>query len=161
MKHLISIKWSMSPLTSALLIEESAVLRFLRDGRNAAFLLKFRLSNELNWDLVEGHNAPTHLVSTAGDLWVIKTCTKISGMSLCSNSMIGKGRKFNVTKFLDEIKLYKGFLACDLDNFPNVDIYEILSSEVSELYKDGFIRDGRMSYKFFTELLKKTPHEAA
>ena len=144
-----SINWNLRDLSSAIKISESAVLRFLRDGRNSAFLLKFRIANELNMSLVEGHNAPANLIAANGEIWKIKTCTKISGVSFCRNAMIGKGRKFNVSDFVEDLKDVTGFILCDLEGFPTVRIYKITSKDVQVLFNRGVIPEGRMKYSNF------------
>ena len=153
MEHVTTLKWYAEDLSLALKINKENVLRFLRDGRNSSFLLKFRLSRILSWSLVEGHNAPTQLVAPNGDVWVIKTCTKISGVSFCQNSMIGKGRKFNAKDFLESLKEYAGFLICDVDGFPDVPVHKIESRKVKDLYEHGAIKEGRMKYSVFTNIV--------
>lgn len=153
MKYIAMVRWDMDLLSEALKIKTESVLRFLRDGRNTSFLLKFRLAKLLKWDLVEGHNAPTHLVDSEGKIWIIKTCTKISGVSFCQNSMIGKGRKFNAVDFLNSLKNHEGYLVCDIDAFPTVRVYAIDNRQVKNLFDHGALKDGRLSYKVFENIV--------
>lgn len=154
MKKIAIIQWNMKDLIRSLGVEEPHVLRFLKDGRNSAFLLKFRLSIELGWELVEGQNAPTHLISKDNKIWIIKTCTPISGVSFCSNSMIGKGRKFESNKFIDSLKEHEGFLVADVSDFPTVEIYQISSREIFNLYMQGMLNEGRIRFNQFKNVVK-------
>lgn len=154
MEHITEIKWNLSKISRALDITDSNTLRFLKDGRNSAFLLKFYLSNLLDWELVEGYNAPTKLISFDGSVWVIKTCTSISGVSLCQNSMIGKGRKFNAVDFLKSLNENSGFLICDIDSFPVVNVYKISSKEAKAFFDKGMLSAGRMKYSSFRNIVK-------
>ena len=160
MKHIYTARWDLDDLSSALKIKKDNTLRFLRDGRNAAFLLKFYLSKITRMSLVEGHNAPTQLIDDDGGVWVIKTCTEISGISFCQNSMIGKGRRFNAVDFLKILKTYKGFLVCDVSAFPEAPIYEITSAKIKELYDHGALQDGRMKYAVFKNIVNAEKKDA-
>lgn len=154
MQYMTSIDFDNNALVKALKIEEKHVRRFLMDGRNAAFLLKFRLSEEFGYPLVEGPNAPTQLIGSKGKIWIIKTCTAISGVSFCTNSMIGSGRKFNSQKFFDSLKENIGFLICNLDCFPVIHVYKTSPRKVIELYERGIIKDGRLSFSNFKALIE-------
>jgi len=156
MRHIASIKWDLLDISNSLKITTGNTLRFLRDGRNSSFLLKFYLSNMLNLELVEGHNAPTQLISSSGNIWIIKTCTKISGVSFCQNSMIGKGRKFNAVDFLKHLEENKGFLVCDIESFPEVNVYKISSKKVKEYFDHGVFKDGRMKYSVFCNIVRSS-----
>ena len=153
MRYFSTIKFNLKNLISALDIQEKHVRRFLMDGRNAAFLLKFRLSEELGYSLVEGQNAPTQLIDNNGKLWVIKTCTSISGVSFCANSMIGSGRRFNSQKFFDSLKENIGFLVCDLECFPEINVYKAHPKNIIELSEKGLLKDGRLSFSNFKSLM--------
>lgn len=156
MKYLTSIQFNIKLLTSSLGIEEKHVMRFLKDGRNSSFLLKFRLSEKLGFSLVEGENAPTQLFGKDGKLWIIKTCTPKSGITFCKNSMVGSGRRFNANKFLESLKENVGFLVCSLENFPEVKVYEINEKEVIKFFDNGLIKDGRMGFNAFKSIENNT-----
>ena len=154
MKHFYKLNFNTKNLVSALYIEEKNVRRFLMDGRNAAFLLKFRLSEELGFPLVEGKNAPANLIGKNGRIWIIKTCTVISGVSFCANSMIGSGRRFNSQKFFDSLKENIGFLVCNLECFPTIRVYKASPEKIIELCEKGLIKDGRLSFANFKALME-------
>lgn len=159
MKYITSVSFNMNRLIKALDIDEDHVLRFICDGRNASFLMKFRLAEEFNFELAEGYNAPAHLLDFYGKRWIIKTCTPVSGVSFCANSMIGSGRKYDANKFFDSLKENIGFLVCDLGVFPDVDVYEATPKEIVKLAEKGVLKNGRLSYSNFEALLEeqKTP----
>lgn len=153
MRYFHTIKFNFKNLISALDIEEKHVRRFLMDGRNAAFLLKFKLSEELGFSIVEGQNAPAQLIGNNGKIWIIKTCTSISGVSFCANSMIGSGRRFNSQKFFDRLKENIGFLVCNLECFPEINVYKATPKDIIELNEKGLIKDGRLSFANFKSLV--------
>ena len=131
------IKWKVNPLALAMKLTKEEVVPYFKDGRRISFLLERVISRSS----VPGKLAPSErdyfdIEDSKGNKWEVRCLTE-NGVNFGPSNGIGKDRKFNEQDFKKKLKLIKGYLLCDVTNFPTVYVYKITSKEVLEAFSSG------------------------
>ena len=71
-----------------------------------------------------------------GHKWEVRSITK-DGIYFSPSYMVGSGRKFNEEGFLKKLKEVEGYIAADVESFPDVPFWMVPSMQVLRWWKSG------------------------
>jgi len=71
-----------------------------------------------------------------GKKWEVRSITR-GGIYFCPSYMVGSGRSFNEKGFLQKISEIEGYIISDIESFPNIPIWRVLSKEVLKWWELG------------------------
>lgn len=87
-------------------------------------------SEVINGTLAPSEGAGYDLVDQNGGKWEVRSITK-RGIYFCPSYMVGSGRSFFESGFLDKLEDIEGYIVSDVESFPNVPFW-ILGKEIVE-----------------------------
>ncbi|MCW5829006.1 MAG: hypothetical protein KIT79_06785 [Deltaproteobacteria bacterium] len=130
------ISWNLSELALALKIDEKDVREYFTDGRRISFLLERRLAAEVGGQLAPSEGAGFDLIDAQGHKWEVRSISK-GGIYFCPSYMVGSGRAFVETGFIEKLDHIAGFLVSDIEAFPDVPYWEIPHSAVRQWWNQN------------------------
>lgn len=76
--------------------------------------------------------------------WKYRSITK-GGVNFAPSFMTGEGRAYKDDLFLEELSKIQGFILGDITEFPNIPLFQVLSSDVRGWCKDSSLTEGKMN----------------
>lgn len=130
------LQWDINELSNSLKISTDAVQEYFTDGRRVSFLIERRIALEvLKAKLAPSEGAGYDLVTSDGLKWEVRSLTK--EVYFCPSYMIGSGRSFNETGFIEKINEIEGYIISDIKAFPNIPYWIIHKDIVLKWYRDN------------------------
>jgi len=149
------LKWDITELVTALKIKASDVHLYFTDGRRVSFLLERRVAYEiLNGSIASSEGASYDVIDNNGGKWEVRSISR-SGIYFCPSYMVGSGRSFDETGFLEKLEEIKGYVVADIESFPNVPFWFIPKEQVLSWWESGKLgTSSKISRKTAFKLLK-------
>jgi len=131
-----------------------SVTEHFRDGRNASNMMRHLAVDTFpSTCRLMNQQEEVDIIAIGDDGWAEKwmvVCLTKHGVSFAPSKMKGVGRKFNAEDWAHGLGRIKGFVVCDITEFPLVEIYHVSSEEVLKAYLNGLTsRKASMSLKCF------------
>ena len=134
-----TLSWDIKEISSALKISENDVKNYFTDGRRVSFILERRIAREiLNGRLASNEGKDYDVLDSQGRKWEVRSISK-NGIYFCPSYMVGSGRQFNEDGFLKKLDEIDGYIIADIESFPNIPFWIIISSEVKVWWRNGKI----------------------
>ena len=131
------LNWDISQLSEAMQIPEEDVRDYFTDGRRVSFLLERRIASQvLNGSLARSEGAGYDVLDSTGRKWEVRSVSK-SGIYFCPSYMVGSGRQFEENGFLQKLEEVTGYIVSDIECFPSVPYWHILSGTVRGWWLQG------------------------
>lgn len=112
--------WDIDALSAALNITKSDTQLYFTDGRRVSFILERRIAYEvLNGTLAPSEGAGYDVLDSVGLKWEIRSISR-GGIYFCPSYMVGSGRSFNTSGFMEKLAEIEGYVVSDIENFPTV-----------------------------------------
>mgnify|MGYP003152686876 FL=1 len=127
------LKWNLSKLANALQVKVSEARTYFRDGRKLSFLAEVVLAKELGMNKAETESKPYDLIDpNTNEKWEVRCMNRT--ISFAPSNMTGANRGFNIEGFMEKLDICKGYIVCDIVEFPVVPYYIVKSSTVAEWF---------------------------
>jgi hypothetical protein len=131
------LTWNLSEIANALKINSQDVREYFTDGRRVSFILERRIANEIiHGKLARSEGAGYDLVDPQGGKWEVRSISR-SGVYFCPSYMVGSGRSFEPTGFLNKLADIKGYILTDIESFPEVPFWIVPSQDVRLWWDEG------------------------
>lgn len=131
------LSWDLLDISNSLKISEDDVRLYFTDGRRVSFILERRIAFEvINGTLAPSEGAGYDLVDQNGGKWEVRSITK-GGIYFCPSYMVGSGRSFNETGFLDKLEEIEGYIVSDVESFPDVPFWILQKETVENWWNRG------------------------
>ncbi len=122
--------WNVESMASALGLQPNDVREYFTDGRRVSFILERRLAREvLQATLAPSEGAGYDLIDPDGHKWEVRSISK-GGIYFCPSYMVGSGRVFEKSGFLEKLREIKGYVVSDLESFPETRYWVIHTEQV-------------------------------
>lgn len=130
------LSWHIEEIAKALKISENDVIKYFTDGRRVSFILERRVAKELfNGKLAPSEGAGYDVLDKNGGKWEVRSISK-DGIYFCPSYMVGSGRSFNESGFLDKLKEIEGYIISDIVSFPNIPFWIVSKEQVRSWWQD-------------------------
>ena len=124
-------------IATALKIGEADVREYFTDGRRVSFILERRLSKEvIKGKLAPSEGAGYDLLDAQGRKWEVRSITR-GGIYFCPAYMVGSGRAFEESGFLDKLAEIEGYIISDVESFPNIPFWILPKTTVQQWWVAG------------------------
>lgn len=153
------LKWDVSKLARELHLTEDETIVYFQDGRRCSFITERRIAREfLSGHIADSEGAAFDLYDKNEKRWEVRSLTS-SGIYFCPSYMVGSGRKFEESGFLEKVSEIEGYLIAKIDDFPKVPVYQIQSSRVLDWYYKGELgKNTSVSLSKMEKLLSSSTH---
>ncbi len=129
--------WDIREIAHALKIKPEDVRLYFTDGRRVSFILERRLAYEvMHGQLAPSEGAGYDLTDDKKGCWEVRSITA-GGVYFCPSYMVGSGRVFEKSGFLNKLKEIKGYIVSDVESFPDVPFWIIPSAQVKKWWTQG------------------------
>ena len=129
--------WNLDKLADALKISKNDVKEYFTDGRRISFILERRLAREvMTGSIATSEGAGYDLIDSHKHKWEVRSISK-DGVYFSPSYMVGSGRSFDKTGFLDKLSKIAGFILSDIVSFPDVPFWIVSTSEVRAWWDSG------------------------
>lgn len=134
------------------------VRAYFTDGRRVSFILERRLARQvLKGKLAPNEGEAFDVEDSRGRKWEVRSITR-RGTYFTPSEMVGKGRTFRRDDFLNKLNNIHGYIVSDIDLFPKIPFWLILSDSIRQLYLDGKIgKNAKVQQKKARVILKELP----
>ena len=130
-------EWDIQEIAKALKISEKDVKEYFRDGRRISFLLERRIAYEvLDGSLADSEGAGYDVLDSEGKKWEVRSVSS-GGVYFCPSYMVGSGRKFEKSGFLEKLEEIAGYIVSDIQKFPTVPCWIIPVETVRKWWEEG------------------------
>lgn len=85
--------------------------------------------------IAESEGANFDLVDDKGRKWEVRSISG-KGTYFCPSYMVGSGRSFNEEGFINKLDAIEGYILCDIEAFPKVPFFVVLSLIVRKWWID-------------------------
>ena len=131
-----NLEWDIEEIARALKISVNDVREYFTDGRRVSFILERRIAREV----LKGTLAPTEgagfdIVDSEGGRWEVRSISR-GGIYFCPSYMVGSGRRFDKNGFLSKLSEIQGYIIADIESFPQIPFWIILSEQVLKWWKE-------------------------
>lgn len=130
------LTWDINELAVALKIDVASVREYFTDGRRISFLIERRIAQVIDGKLAPSEGAGYDLIDKQGGKWEVRSISK-GGIYFCPSYMVGSGRSFDKSGFLNKLLDIEGYIISDIESFPDIPFWIISSDEIKKLYNDG------------------------
>lgn len=131
--------WDLKNLSDSLKIKESDVKLYFTDGRRVSFLLERRICNEvIKGKLATSEGAGYDLVDPEGNKWEVRSISS-GGIYFCPSYMVGSGRSFNKSGFLEKLAEIEGYIISDITKFPEIPFWILNKQSVIKWWNAGLL----------------------
>src|SRR5271157_3907588 len=114
-----TLDWDVHQVAEALHLTEAETLEYFKDGRRISFLIERRIAREvLGGHVAESEGAAFDVYDREGRMWEIRSITR-GGIYFCPSYMVGSGRHFEESGFLEKLDIIEGYIVADIDEFPS------------------------------------------
>lgn len=134
------------------------VRAYFTDGRRVSFILERRLARQVLRGKLAPHEGEAFDVEDFhGRKWEVRSITR-QGTYFTPSEMVGKGRIFRRDDFLNKLNNIHGYIVSDIDLFPRIPFWMILSDSIRQLYLDEKLGlNARISQKKARFILRELP----
>lgn len=137
MKHIDVLSFDIKELADAMYLTEAETVSYFTDGRRVSFIMERRISREVvPGRIATSEGAPYDLVALDGSKWEVRSLTR-QGIYFCPSYMVGSSRSFDETGFLAKLDEIDGYLIAQVDDFPDIPIWQISSEQVRKWWFAG------------------------
>ena len=130
------LTWDINELAVSLKIDVASVREYFTDGRRISFLIERRIAQVIDGKLAPSEGAGYDLIDKQGGKWEVRSISK-GGIYFCPSYMVGSGRSFDKSGFLNKLLDIEGYIISDIESFPDIPFWIISSDEIKKLYNDG------------------------
>ncbi len=151
------LTWDAKELAKALKIKEEDVKLYFTDGRRVSFLLERRIAYEVIGGKIAGsEGAGYDVIDKDGGKWEVRSISK-DGIYFCPSYMVGSGREFEETGFLQKVREIKGYILSDITQFPNIPFWIVPKDVVMKWWNEGKLgKNSKVSRAKILGLIKDT-----
>jgi len=149
------LEWNLKELSNQLHLTQEDTLQYFRDGRRCSFIVERRIAKEiLNGSIAESEGASYDVFDSSGLKWEVRSLTK-QGVYFCPSYMVGSGRSFQETGFLDKLDEISGYYLARITTFPIIPVFKIETDQVRHWYKRGALGvNTKITYSKAEQLLE-------
>lgn len=131
------LTWDINEISRALKISVEAVREYFTDGRRVSFLLERRIAKEiLGGSISKSEGAGFDIIDKKGGKWEVRSISG-GGIYFCPSYMVGSGRSFDEKGFLEKLLEIEGYIIADIESFPDIPFWIILSGQVRSWWEDN------------------------
>ena len=155
MEPRFQLRWDDEQLANAFKVTPSDIREYLTDGRRVSFIIERRLKWENpGWQLAPSEGAGYDLLDPDGGMWEVRSITR-GGVYFNPSSQVGSGRRFNEEGFQLKMSGIKGFILCDIVDFPVVEVYVVPVANVLRWHKERRLgANAKVSRDAFLSILR-------
>ena len=136
------LEWSLDGIAKALFLTPKEAREYFTDGRRVSFILERRICREiLKGQLAPSEGAGYDLLDERGQKWEVRSVTK-SGVYFCPSYMVGSGRRFDESGFLDKLREVSGYILSEVTKFPRIPVWKVDVDDVRSWYRRGDLGAG-------------------
>tara|TARA_B100000945_G_scaffold22511_1_gene15996 strand:+ start:135 stop:608 length:474 start_codon:yes stop_codon:yes gene_type:complete len=129
--------FDLTKISDALGISENDTQLYFTDGRRVSFLIERRAVESMPGSrLAPSEGSGFDLIDASEGYWEVRSLTK-GGIYFCPSYMVGSGRSFNESGFLDKLNSLKGYFVTDITNFPEMPYWIIPYHLVQKWWFNG------------------------
>ena len=152
-------EWNIDEIAAALRITREDARAYFTDGRRVSFLLKRRIAYEvLEGSLAPSEGAGYDVLDKNGLKWEVRSISR-GGIYFCPSYMVGSGRSFGETGFLQKLEEIEGYVVSDIENFPAIPYWIISRQVVHNWWTQGQLGNTtKISREKALSLLKRVFH---
>lgn len=149
------LEWDLDAISRSLRLSQADVRAYFTDGRRVSFILERRLAYEiLKGSLAPSEGAGYDLIDGKGEKWEVRSVTR-GGIYFCPSYMVGSGRTFVESGFLEKLEEIAGYVISDVESFPSVPYWIVSRDIVKGWYDEGKLGAGtKVSRQRALRLLK-------
>jgi hypothetical protein len=131
------LKWDIAEMARVMNISQDDVREYFTDGRRVSFLLERRLSREVfKGKLAPSEGAGYDLMDREGRKWEVRSISR-GGIYFCPSYMVGSGRSFKKTGFLNKLSETEVYIVSDIECSPEVPYWIISADKVLKWWNLG------------------------
>ena len=135
LKNILS--WDIKKIADALKISIEDTIAYFTDGRRVSFILERRIAKEvIKGTLAQSEGAGYDLIDKDGKKWEVRSITR-GGIYFCPSYMVGSGRHFEESGFLNKLDEMEGFIVSDVVKFPNIPYWILSSKKILDWWNEG------------------------
>lgn len=156
MKPTHILRFDMFELAQGLQLRDEDVLELFTDGRRSSWVMERRIARAEGWTpAMEG--AEYDLVDPLFRKWEVRSLSR-RGTHFCPSSMIGTGREFTVSGFLQRLCFLDGYVIADVTKFPDVPYWIVPRHVVQVWWVGGHLGiNTKVARKKMVEMLDNLP----
>ena len=141
-------------IAQSLHISEEDTRKYFTDDRRVSFLIERRAVESMPGSrLAPSEGSGFDLIDASGGYWEVRSLTK-GGIYFCPSYMVGSGRSFNESGFLDKLDDVKGYFVTDITRFPEMPYWIIPYQLVQEWWFSGQLgRNSKINRSAFLNLI--------
>jgi len=145
----------LTKISDALGISENDTQLYFTDGRRVSFLIERRAVESMPGSrLAPSEGSGFDLIDASEGYWEVRSLTK-GGIYFCPSYMVGSGRSFNESGFLDKLNSLKGYFVTDITNFPEMPYWIIPYHLVQKWWFNGQLgRTTKINRTVFFNLIR-------
>ena len=149
------LNFNLTAIAQSLHISEQDTRKYFTDGRRVSFLIERRAVESMPGSrLAPSEGSGFDLIDASGGYWEVRSLTK-GGIYFCPSYMVGSGRSFNESGFLDKLDDVKGYFVTDITCFPAMPYWIIPYQLVQEWWFSGQLgRTSRINRSAFLNLIR-------
>ena len=147
--------FDLTKISDALGISENDTQLYFTDGRRVSFLIERRAVESMPGSrLAPSEGSGFDLIDASEGYWEVRSLTK-GGIYFCPSYMVGSGRSFNESGFLDKLNSLKGYFVTDITNFPEMPYWIIPYRLVQKWWFNGQLgRTTKINRTVFFNLIR-------
>ena len=131
------LNFDLAAIAQALHISEEDTHKYFTDGRRVSFLIERRAVESMSGSrLAPSEGSGFDLIDASGGYWEVRSLTK-GGIYFCPSYMVGSGRSFNESGFLDKLDDVEGYFVTDITRFPEMPYWIIGYEVVKQWWHSG------------------------
>ena len=124
-------------IAQSLGISENDTQLYFTDGRRVSFLIERRAVEAMPGSrLAPSEGSGFDLIDANGGHWEVRSLTK-GGIYFCPSYMVGSGRDFDESGFLDKLDDVEGYVVTDITSFPEMPYWIIQYETVERWWHSG------------------------
>lgn len=145
-KHVVEpvgeLHWNLDEVAAALHLTMQETRDYFTDGRRVSFILERRICREIiGGRLSPSEGAGFDLIDLCGRKWEVRSVTR-GGIYFCPSYMVGSGRKFTESGFLEKLDEIEGYVVSDVTQFPDIPVWKLSVETVRRWYDNGQLGAG-------------------
>ena len=131
------LTFDLEAISDALHISVEDTRKYFTDGRRVSFLIERRAVESMPGSkLAPSEGSGFDLIDADGGNWEVRSLTK-GGIYFCPSYMVGSGRKFDESGFLDKLDDVEGYFVTDITRFPEMPYWIIPYETVKQWWHSG------------------------
>ena len=131
------LEWHLPNLAASMRLKAEDVHLYFTDGRRVSFLLERRIAYEvLGGTLAPSEGTGWDVQDSEGNKWEVRSISK-GRIYFCPTKMVGSGRTFNASGFLDKLDEISGYVVSDITQFPRIPVWVVPVAAVRDWWAAG------------------------